>query len=47
VLFDRGVNVIAGTVVVDVPAAVQAISQAATFRQIPGKRLLTMMREAN
>jgi uncharacterized protein (DUF4213/DUF364 family) len=45
VLFERGVDVIAGTVVVDLPAAVQAIAQAATFRQIPGKRLLTMARE--
>ena len=46
VLYERGVDVIAGTVVVDVPAAVQAVGQAATFRQIPGKRLLTMAREA-
>ena len=45
VLLDLGVNAIAGTRVVDVPAVLQAIAQGATFRQIPGKRLLTMMRE--
>jgi len=46
VLFDRGVDALAGTRVVDVPGVLRAISQGATFRQIPGKRLLTMMREA-
>jgi uncharacterized protein (DUF4213/DUF364 family) len=45
VLFDRGIDVIAGTRVIDVPIVLQAVSQAATFRQIPGKRLLTMARE--
>jgi uncharacterized protein (DUF4213/DUF364 family) len=45
VLFDRGVDAVSGTRVVDVPAALQAVGQGATFRQIPGKRLLTMMRE--
>ena len=45
VLFERGVDAIAGTRVVDVPAVLQAVGQGATFRQIPGKRLLTMMRE--
>lgn len=43
-LLDRGVDAISGTRVVDVPAALRAVGQAATFRQIPGKRLLTMMR---
>ena len=45
VLFDRGVDAVSGTRVVDVPAALQAVGQGATFRQIPGKRLLTMMRK--
>lgn len=45
VLFDYRVDAVCGTRVVDVPAALQAVSQGATFRQIPGKRLLTMMRE--
>ena len=45
VLFDRGVDAVSGTRVVDVPAALQAVGQGATFRQIAGKRLLTMMRE--
>jgi uncharacterized protein (DUF4213/DUF364 family) len=44
VLFDHGVDALSGTRVVDVPAALQALGQGATFRQIPGKRLLTMMR---
>ena len=45
VLFEYHVDAISGTRVVDVPAVLQAVSQGATFRQIPGKRLLTMMRE--
>jgi uncharacterized protein (DUF4213/DUF364 family) len=45
VLFDYRVDAVSGTRVVDVPAVLQAVSQGATFRQIPGKRLLTMMRE--
>ena len=45
VLFVHGVDAVAGTLVVDAPVALQAISQGATFRQIPGKRLLTMMKE--
>ena len=44
VLFQHGVDAIAGTKVVDVPAVLQAVGQGATFRQIPGKRLLTMQR---
>jgi len=43
-LFDYGVYAIAGTRVIDVPAVLRAVSQGATFRQIPGKRLLTMKR---
>jgi uncharacterized protein (DUF4213/DUF364 family) len=46
VLFDRGVDAVSGTRIVDIPEALQAVGQGATFRQIPGKRLLTMMREA-
>jgi uncharacterized protein (DUF4213/DUF364 family) len=44
VLFDCRVDAVAGTRVVDVSAAVRAVGQGATFRQIPGKRLLTMAR---
>lgn len=44
VLFERGVDAISGTKVVDVPAVLRAVGEGATFRQIPGKRLLTMMR---
>lgn len=45
VLFDHRVDVVAGTLVVDVPAALRTVGQGATFPQIGGKRLLTMMRE--
>jgi hypothetical protein len=45
VLFEYHVDAVSGTQVVDVPAALQAVGEGATFRQIPGKRLLTMMRE--
>jgi uncharacterized protein len=44
VLLERGVDALSGTKVVDVPAVLRAVSEGATFRQIPGKRLLTMMR---
>jgi uncharacterized protein (DUF4213/DUF364 family) len=41
---ERGVDAISGTRVVDVPAVLRAVAEGATFRQIPGKQLLTMMR---
>jgi hypothetical protein len=44
--FDFGVDAVAGTLVVEPAAALQAVKQAATFRQIPGKRLLTLFRSA-
>ena len=44
VLFDHGVDVISGTVVVDTDLVLTLIGQGATFRQVhgPGVRLLTM-----
>ena len=42
ILLDAGVSAIAGTLVVDPDAVKLAVSQGATFRQIKGKRLLTM-----
>jgi len=42
VLFHYGVHAVSGTKVVDISDVLQAVSQGATFRQIPGKRLLTM-----
>jgi len=42
--FDYGVSAISGTLLTDIPAALAAISQGANFRQIPGKRLVTMTR---
>jgi len=45
VLFEAGVDAIAGTLLTDPAAALLAVSQGATFPQIPGKRLLTMFRK--
>jgi hypothetical protein len=44
VLFDYRVDAISGTVVDDIPLAALAVSQGASFRQIKGKRLLTMLK---
>jgi uncharacterized protein (DUF4213/DUF364 family) len=44
VLFDWGVDALSGTRVIDVGAVLDAVSQGASFRQIPGKQLLTMTR---
>jgi uncharacterized protein (DUF4213/DUF364 family) len=44
VLPDRGVDAVSGTKVVDVQAVLRAVGEGATFRQIPGKRLVTMTR---
>jgi uncharacterized protein (DUF4213/DUF364 family) len=46
VFFDYGVDAVAGTLVLDVPAVLTCVSQGATFRQIEGKRLLTMVRRS-
>lgn len=43
-LFEVGVDALSGTVIVDPYKARQAVTQGATFRQISGKRLLTMFR---
>jgi len=42
VLFDYGVDALSGTIVVDIPAVVLGVSQGATFRQLTGRRLVTM-----
>jgi len=44
VLFNYGVDAISGTQVVDPETVLRCVSQGATFRQIKGVRLLTMMR---
>ena len=44
VLFDHGVDAISGTMVVDDELVLRCVSQGATFRQIKGRRLLTMLR---
>jgi uncharacterized protein (DUF4213/DUF364 family) len=45
VLFDYGVDILAGTKVVDPDKAIRSISQGAMFRQVEGVRLVTMARE--
>jgi len=42
VLFDYGVDVLSGTLVVDIPAVLRGVSQGATFRQLTGRRLVTL-----
>ncbi len=44
-LFDYGVDSISSTVLTDVMGALAAVSQGANFRQIPGRRLLTMTKD--
>lgn len=44
VLFDYGVDVIAGTKVIDAERAIRCISQGAMFKQIRGLELVTMRR---
>jgi uncharacterized protein (DUF4213/DUF364 family) len=44
VLFDHGINAISGTQVVDPERVIQSISQGATFREVEGVRLLTLMK---
>jgi uncharacterized protein (DUF4213/DUF364 family) len=44
VLFECGVDAICGTRVIAVDDAVRAVSQGATFRQIPGRRPLCMLK---
>jgi uncharacterized protein (DUF4213/DUF364 family) len=44
ILFDYGVDVVSGTVVDDVGLVLSAVSQGANFRQIGGKRLVTLYR---
>ncbi len=46
-LFAVGVDAVSGTRIVDPAKALTAVSQGATFRQIPGKRLLTLFREGS
>jgi uncharacterized protein (DUF4213/DUF364 family) len=45
VLFDFGINAVSGTLVIDTEIVLRCVCQGATFRQIKGIRLLTMMKE--
>jgi uncharacterized protein (DUF4213/DUF364 family) len=47
VLFDYGADVISGTLVEDIDLVLRGVSQGATFRQICGKRLVTMRRPSS
>lgn len=47
VLFDYGADVISGTLVDDIGQVLRGVSQGATFRQIRGKRLVTMRRSSD
>lgn len=42
--FDYGVDAVSGTVIDDIALAALSVSQGANFRQLAGKRLLTMLR---
>jgi len=45
VLFDYGIQLLSGTVVVDKEETFRYISQGATFREVRGVRRITLMRE--
>ncbi len=44
VLFDYGIDIVSGTLVDDIDRVLRGVCQGATFRQIRGKRLVTMLR---
>jgi uncharacterized protein (DUF4213/DUF364 family) len=46
ILFNYGVDIISGTVVEDEAAVLRTVGQGASFRQVEGVRLLTLVREA-
>jgi uncharacterized protein (DUF4213/DUF364 family) len=46
ILFNYGVSIISGTQVVDEAAVLRTVGQGASFRQVEGVRLLTLVRDA-
>jgi uncharacterized protein len=46
VLFKHGVHILSGTHVVDETAVLRTVAQGASFRQVEGVRLVTLVREA-
>lgn len=42
--FDYGVDAVSGAIVTDIASVLAAVSQGANFRQMPGRRLLTLTR---
>ena len=45
ILFDHGINILSGSIVVDKKKALESISQGANFRQVRGVRKVTMRRK--
>ena len=45
VLFDYGIDVISGSMIIDIKKVIQCISQGATFQQVQGVKLLTMQKK--
>jgi uncharacterized protein (DUF4213/DUF364 family) len=46
VLFDYGIDAISGTMVIDSDVTLRCVSQGATFKQLRGIKLLTMLKDA-
>jgi uncharacterized protein (DUF4213/DUF364 family) len=46
ILFNYGVSIVSGTQVVDEAAVLRTVGQGASFRQVEGVRLLTLVRDA-
>jgi uncharacterized protein (DUF4213/DUF364 family) len=45
ILFEHGVDALSGTLVTDIPLALQSISEGAIFRQVLGVRRVSMIRD--
>jgi uncharacterized protein (DUF4213/DUF364 family) len=45
ILFDHGVSILSGSMVIDESAVLRTVGQGATFQQVEGVRLLTLRRE--
>jgi len=45
ILFDHGVDVICGTKVIDSERLIRFISEGATFKQVSGVKLLTLIKD--
>jgi uncharacterized protein (DUF4213/DUF364 family) len=43
ILFDHGITIISGTRVIDEAAVLRTVGQGASFQQVEGKKLLTLI----